>query len=46
MMQLLDPDTSSKAEDEDAEWARRFSGQSGVMGEADKGTVGLWFPSI
>ncbi|KAE8319227.1 hypothetical protein BDV41DRAFT_227454 [Aspergillus transmontanensis] len=36
MMQLLDPDTSSKAEDEDDEWARRFSGQSGAMGEVDK----------
>ena len=45
-MRLWDPDTNSKVEDEDAEWARRFSGQSGVMGEVDKGTVDLWFPSI
>ncbi|KAE8161227.1 hypothetical protein BDV40DRAFT_194453 [Aspergillus tamarii] len=36
MMRLWDPDTNSKVEDEDAEWARRFSGQSGVMGEVDK----------
>ncbi|KAE8378359.1 hypothetical protein BDV26DRAFT_191219 [Aspergillus bertholletiae] len=36
MMRIWDPDDSPAAEDEDAEWARRFSGQGGVMGEADK----------
>jgi hypothetical protein len=50
MTRLYDSDpNSAAAEDSDAEWARRFSqGQpiSRNSGEANKGTVDLWFPSI
>lgn len=36
MRRIWDSGTNTPAQDEDAEWARRFSGQTDVLGVADK----------